>query len=332
MLHRYSIATIIVALFAALSFGTTTVYADGNNDATEQPVAEETVPSEGAAIEISPLTKRVALKAGDAYTSSISVKNTGNEAATISVYATPFSVSEDGETQVYDAETAYTQISRWITVKNDEDSYESKASFRLEPGDNKTVDYKISVPEDVPGGGQYAVLFVEALPEDKSENKIHISNRAGMTIYATMPGEPNRSVHLGETSVNSIVTDGNIGVLTHVKNDGNIDFQTSIELSAYSIFGKQLYNDSVLVSIFPESSKTIFAHWENAPTFGLYRLEYSISALNVYTTGSRIILAMTPLVMIFAIILLLGTIIGVVYLIRRRSTNKKSDGPSIIIG
>lgn len=329
MIHRHFIAAIITILCAVLSFGVATVYAD---DAADQPAAGETVPKEGAAIEISPLTKRVALRAGQEYASSISVKNTGDEATTISVYATPFSVSEDGETQLFDAETSYTQISRWITVKNNEGSYEPKVTFRLKPGDDKTIDYKISVPEDVPGGGQYAVLFVESLPEDKSENKIHISSRAGMTIYATMPGEPNRSVHLGDINVNSIVTDGNIGVQTYVQNDGNIDFQTSVEISAYSIFGKQLYKDSVLVSIFPESSKTIFAHWENAPTFGLYRLEYAISALNLYTTGSRIILAMTPFVIVLAIILLLATAIGVVYLIKHRSASKKSDGPSIIIG
>lgn len=332
MLHRHSIVAIIIALFATLSFNVAAVYADDNNDAIDQPAAGETIAKEGATIEISPLTKRVALKAGEAYTSSINVKNTGTEATTISVYAAPFSVSEDGKAQVFDTETTYTQISRWVTIKNSEDSYESKASFKLEPGDDNIIDYKISVPEDVPGGGQYAVLFVETLPEDKSEDVIHISSRVGMTIYATMPGEPNRSVHLGDTSVNSIVTDGNIGVQTHVKNEGNIDFQTSVEVKAYSIFGKQLYSDSILASVLPESSKTISVYWKNAPTFGLYRLEYAISALDIYTTGSHIILVMTPLVMILAIILLLGTIIGIAYLVRRRSANKKSDGPSIIIG
>ena len=332
MLHRHPIAAIMIALCAVLSFGVTSVYADDNNDAAKETSAEETVAKEGSAIEISPLTKRVALKAGEAYSSSIAVRNTGTEAVTIRVYAAPFSVSEDGDTQVFDAETSYTQISRWITVKKEDDSYDSVASFELNSQEDKTIEYRISVPEDVPGGGQYAVLFVEAMLEDNSENKIQIISRAGMTIYATMPGEPNRSVSVGDTSVNSIVTDGNIGVQTHVKNDGNIDFQTSVEINAYSIFGKKLYSNTVLVSILPEKSKTIFAHWENAPTFGLYRLEYSISALDIYTASSRIILVMTPLVMTLAIILFVGTIVGIVYLIRHRSAHKKSEGPSIIIG
>ncbi|MBR3318928.1 hypothetical protein IKG06_00270 [Candidatus Saccharibacteria bacterium] len=331
MLHRRSIATIVIALCAAFLSGVTQVYADDNNATNETPV-EETVQKEGSAIEISPLSKRVVLKAGGSYDSSITVRNIGIDAIAIRVYAAPFSFSEDGDTQVFDKDTSYTQISRWITVKKDDGSYDATASFELEPQKDKVIDYKISTPEDVPGGGQYAVLFVEAMLKDNFENKIQIISRAGMTIYATMPGEPNRSVSVGDTNVNSIVADGNIGVQTHIRNDGNIDFQTSVEINAYSIFGKKLYNNTTLVSLLPENSKTIFARWENAPSFGLYRLEYAISALDIYTTGSRIVLAMSPFVMTLAIILLLGTTIGIAYLIRQRSARKRNEGPSIIIG
>ena len=325
MLHRYPILIAIIAACSLFLTSVTPVFAE--------EAIEEVVSNEGKSVlEITPVTKRLALSASETHDSTISVTNTGSENVTIHIYAKPFSTNKDGTTQDFDTETTYTQISRWITIKTGEGAYEPEATYRLTPQETKVIDYKITAPEEVPGGGQYAVLFVETEPpETDSKNAIQTISRVGMTIYATMPGEPRRSVHIEGIDVSSLVLNQGIGTQTRVKNEGNIDFQASIDIKVSSVFGKQLYTNTVIASIFPESTKTIYAGWEDTPRFGLYRVEYSISALDISANGSQFVLVLTHATMVLGIILITAAIASVIYLIKRKTANDE-NAPDICIG
>ncbi len=325
MLHRCSI--IITTVTACIFFLASAIpaYADD--------AIEEVIPTEGKSVlEITPVTKRLALNANETHNSTIKITNTSSEDVTVHIYARPFSTSEDGETQDFDTETAYTQIARWITIKTEIDTYEPEAIYSISSQETKTIEYKISAPEEVPGGGQYAVLFVEAEPPEKNlENTIQTISRVGMTIYATMPGEPKRSVHIEGISIGSLILNQPISTHTRIKNEGNIDFQTSIDIKISSIFGKQLYANTVIASIFPESTKTIYTGWDDSPKFGIYRIEYSISALDISANGSQFVLVLTPFTLILAIILAIVAIISIFYLVKRKAANDE-DAPTICIG
>ncbi|MBR5389208.1 hypothetical protein IK146_01465 [Candidatus Saccharibacteria bacterium] len=324
MLRRHFITAILIAICSVFLISPAPVSA-------EDSVEESSVNERRPALEITPVTKRVALNANETHDSTLNVTNIGSNNISIRIYAKPFSTRSDSEVQDYETDTNYTQISRWITIKSENGAYETEVIYTLSANETKAIEYKINVPEDVPGGGQYAVLFVEAIPDGDAEDNIQTISRVGMTIYATMPGEPKRSVHIGNTSIDAFILNGGVSTQTRINNDGNIDFQASIQLNVYSLFGKQLYSNNVVSAILPESSKTIYAGWEEAPKFGIYRIEYSISALDVYTTGSRYILVMTSTTLIVAIALTIAAILSMTYLIKRRS-NKSKNAPDIRIG
>ena len=324
MIHRHFIAAILIIICSVFLTGFSPVFAD--------EYAEEISANEGRpALEITPVTKRVALNANETHDSTINVTNIGAENISVRVYARPFSTRSDSEMQDYETDTKYTQISRWIAIKSENGTYETETIYTLSPNETKAIEYRINVPDDIPGGGQYAVLFVEAMPNGDVKDNIQTISRVGMTIYATMPGEPKRSVHIGNTSAEALVLNGGVSTQTRISNDGNIDFQASIQFNVYSIFGKQLYSNNVISAILPESSKTIYAGWEETPKFGVYRIEYSISALDIYTTGSRYVLVMTSTTLILAIALIIAAILSIIYLIKRRS-NKEKNAPDICIG
>ncbi len=326
MLHRHSAMIAIITICSFLLISATPAHADD--------VIEEVVPTGGKSVlEITPVTKRLALNADETHDSTMKVTNTGSEEVTVHIYAKPFSTSEDGETQNFDTETTYTQIARWITIKTESGAYEPEAVYSIPPQEAKTIDYKISTPEEVPGGGQYAVLFVEAEPpEGNTKNVIQTISRVGMTIYATMPGEPKRAVHIEGINVGSLILNQAISTQTRIKNEGNIDFQASIDIKISSIFGKQLYANTVISSIFPESIKTIYAGWDDSPKFGVYRVEYSISALDISASGSHFVLVLTPTTLILAISLIILAIISIIYLAKRKVAANNENAPTICIG
>ena len=325
MLNRRAVILTIIGFFACFFIGSTPAYADEDEETTS-PIIEGS-----STLEIKPVSKRMSLKAGEPYSSSINVTNNGDTPITIHVYATPFSVNEDGETQDFEEQTSYTQISRWILIKTSSDSYEAMATYTLIPHETKDIGYTVKVPEEVPGGGQYAVIFVESTPEVQPEEGIQTISRAGMTIYATMPGEPKRSTHIKDIEVKSINLDGEIAIKSYVENDGNIDFQVSTNINVYSIFGKQLYSSNSLSPIFPESSKTIYLAWNDSPSFGVYRVDYSIDALDVHAKGSQVILVLTPITLVLTVIIATATITAIVSLIKHRHSKDK-DAPTISIG
>ena len=93
------------------------------------------------------------------------VKNIGTKGLRYRVYASPYVVK--GENYDLDfseeASTSYTQISRWITILGEDGSYAKEAEFAIEPGETQTIHYRIDVPEDVPGGAQYAVIWAQTI-------------------------------------------------------------------------------------------------------------------------------------------------------------------------
>ncbi len=317
---------IIASLSLFLVTNNSIVHAEEQND-EESQTETKTVPT--LSLEITPVSKRIGLDPGQTKDYTITVKNHGTSSTSFSVYATAYSNGDDGETQDFETQTNYTQISRWITIKSDGGSYSERDSFKIEANETKTITFRVTVPEDAPSGGQYATLFVQSDPSTHAENAIETISRAGIVIYATISGETKRAAQLGEIDSASVSIGKSINIKSTVKNIGNIDFQTSTDITVSSVFGKELYHNTTVASILPENSKTVYTEWSDTPSFGIYRLNYAITALDINATGSQWVLVLSPLSLALAIVLVILTIIAIVYLIRRHSAKNDAD---IIIG
>jgi len=328
---------LFLAILASLSFFVIANQPLAYAEESEQPESEsqqkqeetETQPSSNLSLEITPVSKRIGLDPGQTKDYTITVKNHGADSTSFSVYATAYSNGDDGESQDFETQTSYTQISRWITIQASDGSFVERSSFKIGAGETKTVTFRVTVPEDAAGGGQYATLFVQSDPSAHKENSIETISRAGIVIYATISGETKRAAQLGDITSSSVSIGKNIDIKSTVKNIGNIDFQASTEITVSSVFGKELYRNTVIASILPENSKTVYTEWNDTPSFGIYRLNYTISALDINASGSQWVLVLSPLSLALAIVLVILTIIAIVYLVKRHSAKNDAD---IIIG
>ena len=294
-------------------------------------IAEE---EQGTVMELNPVSARFALSPGETKERTYEVKNTSSEPYSIKVYAKPYSAKGDEYSLDFETETTYTQLSRWVSIENADEEYVEEAEFTIEPGETKTIRYRIEVPEDVAGGGQYASLFSEILPNKNNEGSgITTASRGGIILYAVIDGETRSGVKLGDIGVKSLVTAGNIGVYANIENTGNVVLQSSTTITVSSLFGKELYTDTVISEVLPETTRKVYIEWGNTPFFGLYRLHYLISALGTEAESNQIILVIPTIALIVVVILLVSTIVLIIIYSRKKKENRsKHKQPNIIIG
>lgn len=242
-------------------------------------------------LEISPASRRMSFKSGEQKKESLQIKNVGRKAVVVDVYAAAYSPEDSDVNQGEELASEYTKLAEWMKFKDSNDEYHHKISFTLHPNQIREVRYSVDVPKEAVGGGQYAIVFAELTPTKQEEGAFVARSRLGMSLFAFVDGaDIIREGQVDNIKVDGVLIDRKIGVEYAVKNNGNIDFQASNDMTVSSIFGKELYHNIFVKTILPGSSKTIHDEWEEAPGFGLFRLKYKVIALNDVEEGERVVI------------------------------------------
>ncbi len=303
-MHKSDLAVILAVLLSVVvGFS---VYAEGESVS-------------GPALEVSPVTKKLSLSPGDTKSDRITVKNNSEDPLSISIYAAPFTDGDENGGQDFETENKYTQITRWITI--------AQPSYVLSPHEQKDFSYQIKVPDSVASGGQYASIFVES---GLKEGAIQTSSRIGVLLYATIKGDTIKSAQINSEDVDRIIIGDDVRLGATVINDGNIDFQAMMEMTISSVFGKTLYDDSLIATVFPENRKKLSLQWEDIPMYGLFHLTYNIRALDIDIEKDYYILVIPLWLLITIIIVFFGLIITIIYIVKRRRRRFSIKNTSIL--
>ncbi|MBQ8156498.1 hypothetical protein IJ101_01795 [Candidatus Saccharibacteria bacterium] len=286
-------------------------------------------------ISISPVNKVLQLSANSVYDDKFSVSNNGGTDMNFEVYASPYSYTyseaQDSYQLGFSRENTYTQITRWITFKDASGNYVKKATYTAKPGDAVEVEYRITTPESIPAGGQYAVLFAHTL-SGSSANGIKTEASPGLVIYGRAEGETViKSAISNLNIVDKTMVDGEekrlISGSAKVKNEGNVDFTASGKLKVSGIFNIAYYetpanSTKARISVIPESELEVKDVWENTPYFGLFNVSWTVTAGGSEETFSKMVLIMPVPIIVLIIILLTIIIIWIIMVIRKRKERR----------
>ena len=316
-------------------------YAEG-----EQEQEESSEQVMGTSISIAPVSKILQLEPSSTYEDSLKVSNDGSEAIKFEVYAAPYSYvySEEDDTYSlgFSKENNYTQITRWISIKDKDDKYTERPIFTAEPGKTVEVFYRVKTPDSIPDGGQYAVLFAHTLSEASDASGIRTEASPGMIIYGRSNGETviaaeisdmviNRtitkeaSMEEGGQNVNKDIVFEHINASAKIKNTGNLDFNAKGILKVEGILGGSYYEtpeNEARISIIPETELVISDEWEETPAFGLYKVTWTITAGEETQTQEMVVFLMPPSVIIISIILLTFIIVWIIIMVRKRKERR----------
>lgn len=294
------------SIIIALTFGfsqlllPTTAFAEGESPAIS--------PS------ISPVSQRVILRAGETSEHVFTMANQGSQDFSFSAYAAPFSVSGENYEMSFAAENNRTQISRWISFKQEDGTYAEKATYKVPKGEKKEIAYKVTVPQDVPAGGQYAAVFAEVSADDVEANAGGIKTvpRLSVIIFGRTDGETKLEAAISEYKVSGFVipnkdpkaTKGHIRVSSLINNTGNTDLSAKNEFQVSTLFGKNLYQKEVDYPVYPEQPRRITLEMVDTPSFGLFKVHYKITAEDKSIDRTTLVLVMPLWLIILSIILL----------------------------
>ena len=304
----------------------------GNGAFADESDEQNELIEAATSISISPVNKILQLEADKTYEDSFDVANNGSSSMRFEVYASPYSYTYSETDQAYrlgfNSENNYTQISRWISFKDKSGNWVEKATFEVPSKDTFTVHYKISTPSSIPAGGQYAVLFAHTLSDKTTSGGIKAEASPGLVVYGRAVGETILSSEVSNMEIRQTLEVGTekkniINGKAKVKNTGNVDFMASGRLKVTGIFGNVYYetpstSTSSRVSIIPETELEVTDSWQDTPYFGLFNVEWTVTAASGDQTITMQVLIL-PLPIIVLIILLLTIItIWIIVVVRKR--------------
>lgn len=277
-------------------------------------------------LQISPVSNRITLEAGETSEYEMTVENIGAKAFSYKVYAAPYSVTSGSYELNFNNETPRTQITRWISFKNKNGKWTDGYTTKIKPGKKHTVHYRVVVPKDIPEGGQYATIFAESIPNDDASTSgttgIKTVSRVGLVIYARTNGVTNESAEISDHYLTNFLTEGSIDSGAKIANNGNTDFEATYSLVVKTLFGKTLYEKSVVNDVLPDTSRDVQLAWEDTPLFGVFHVTSGVSALSQTDNKVKIVLVIPVFMIIITIILLTILIAWLIILIKRRKDQK----------
>ena len=278
---------------------------------------------------ITPVSKTLQISSDSPYDGTLSVTNNGDADTKVEVHVSPYSYVYSEEEDLYKLgfsnENSFTQISRWITIKDKDGNYVANPTFTIKAGETLNVDYQINTPSSIPAGGQYAVIFAQTISEETNSSGIRTEASAGMVVYGrSTEGEsivtPEiRDMQIGQ-GTQSEESNNNFYGTAKVKNTGNVDFFTRGELRVEPIIGFGSYvtpDENGAISVIPESERIVEDQWTETPDAGIYKVTWKVVAGDQTETIERIIFLISPLMIIITIIVLTIIIMLVIIGVRK---------------
>jgi hypothetical protein len=265
-------------------------------------------------LQLSPVSQKISMNPGDERDYELIVENIGSEDLHFRVYVAPYNVSGENYDLNFTEETPRTQITRWITFEEEE--------YDLAVGKKQTVKYHVSVPEDVPDGGQYATIFAESSGETGQEegtdsSGIKTVSRIGMIIYASIGGDTREGMSITDFSLPAFYFAGKITAATTIKNAGNTDFEAKYYFTVKSFFGDTLYDMVESHQILPDTERKIEMIWEDTPALGIFNVSYRAEIPSDSRETNHLVLVIPPFIVITVLLIIVLVTVWIIIKVKR---------------
>ena len=292
----------LLALMIAL-FGVMPVSADG-----EKPDYR---------LQISPVRLDLDLEPGTTSTGTFEVQNTGLKAYDFVLGVDPYSVTDENYSIDSETRTAYTDIVDWITFSQNEG--------HVEPNQNQEITVTVTVPDDVPAGGQYAMIYAEMVRDDELESTgVAVNHRVALLVFSEVEGNTRREGQVLETKIPTILFNPPITATSLVENTGNVHATAYYTLQVFPLFGdEEVYTNEenpATLTILPETQRFNSISWDGAPQLGIFRVRETVTILDDTQTIEKIVF-LCPIWFLFLILLI---IFFVIFWLVSRARSRKS--------
>jgi len=168
-------------------------------------------------------------------------------------------VEDEGQKKFLKEES---EIGEWTKISS---------SVTLEPGEERLIPYTISVPDNAPPGGHFAVAWWSTAPPSKDSSKlVSIVTRAGILILMRVSGDIKEEARILNFQANAKLH-WSLPVVfsTTFMNEGNVYMKPAGTISIANIFGKPraaVEMNRNTLQVLPASKRSFNEAW-NPDTF-----------------------------------------------------------------
>lgn len=237
----------------------------------------------------------------------------------------PYQVSGEDYTALFDIHNGYTQITNWITFE--------ELNGTIAPGEVKNIAYTIDVPLDAPGGGQFAAIFAETDKGSSNIDTVQANASVGTVLLAHINGETREEGKIISTSIPSFLLNPPVTATIKLENKGNIDEEIKNSLEIKNYFSNEvIYEDTTpqTNTMLPDTTRTLTLLVNDVPRLGVLKATLTTEYMNDAEITSRIIFV-CPLWFIAIILLIILTIVARILAKRRddrrtRANSRNSTG------
>lgn len=270
-------------------------------------------------LQISPVRLDLDLEPGTTSTGTFEVQNTGLKAYDFVLGVDPYSVTDENYSIDSETRTTYTDIVDWITFSQNEG--------HVEPNQNQEITVTVTVPDDVPAGGQYAMIYAEMVRDDELESTgVAVNHRVALLVFSEVEGNTRREGQVLETKIPTILFNPPITATSLVENTGNVHATAYYTLQVFPLFGdEEVYTNEenpATLTILPETQRFNSISWDGAPQLGIFRVRETVTILDDTQTIEKIVF-LCPIWFLFLILLI---IFFVIFWLVSRARSRKSTG------
>lgn len=277
-----------------------------------------------SAFTVTPMSNVLELKPGETYEGFLLVAcpDDSKDDFSYHVEVSPYSVIGKEYNADLTTISNSTAITNWIKISN--------PTGTIKPNESVRVKYTISVPEDAPGGGQYAALVVnKGIDGSNTSESIGINNVFGIAsvVYARIDGEINHSGEVLENTIPGFTT--NLPAVSNVmiKNDGNVHELADIYLKIKNVFnGETVYpkegsSGGIEEVVMPGTTRYLQQNIKDISPLGIYEITQTIDYMGQSNVVTQT-MVVCPIWFMFLVFVTVCSIIS--YIISRVLKRKKS--------
>lgn len=219
---------------------------------------------------VSPTSVDVTVAPGGTYKGEMLVMNQGELDIAYTVYATPYSVTGEEYKPYFSPIQGATDITKWFT-------FDKNSNNSLKIGTQESIGYTITVPKNVGAGGYYATVFAETA--DKGGAGVVTRKRVGMIVYLRVSGDAKESGSINSWNVDW-VQQAPLRADVKIANTGSVHFKANVHITVSDLFGSKKFSYERSPEILPQKLRDIPISWENGATYGLFKVNGTVTYLN----------------------------------------------------
>lgn len=257
------------------------------------------------------------IKPGEQYTGEFKVLNKGKFSFEYEVSFAPYAVTNEFYDPSFTQETVYTEIKNWIVV--------DKENGTLEPGEEDTISYVVSVPDGEHGGAQVAAIIITMKNNIESNGGIEAVRQLGYIVYGNVDGQVTKTGRVLENKVPGFLFNPPIVASSLVENTGNVYTRATYKLQVFPLFSdEEVYTNEEQPEnniVFPETKRYNEIKWESAPQLGIFKVRSTVKIFDEESVTEKIVF-LCPIWFLFVVLLLIFCII---FWIASRAMRRKKE-------